>query len=168
MTEAPAQEPQPGGPPQFEESAVQVLASKVLLDWLRNRQQLLVPFTLDFAKLEKPRPELLIDGMVAAALAEGVDAKTATGRLEAALGVARASGPHREYARKALEQPRPLHEVLGEVGDVRAGAVLYAACVLAIDRRKPVNRHFLRYIAARLQLSEQLAKNVEQRFRSPL
>jgi uncharacterized membrane protein YebE (DUF533 family) len=37
---------------------------------------------------------------------------------------------------------------------------------MAIDQRKPVNRHYLRYLAARLQLSEELVGSLEQRFRS--
>ena len=44
----------PGGPPEHDEGIVHVLAAKVLVDWLRNRQQLLIPFKLDFQKLEKP------------------------------------------------------------------------------------------------------------------
>jgi uncharacterized membrane protein YebE (DUF533 family) len=64
-----------------------------------------------------------------------------------------------------LEHPKPLAEVLREVRDVKTGALVYAASLLAIDRRKPVNRHYLRYLAARLQLPQPLARSLEQRFR---
>jgi uncharacterized membrane protein YebE (DUF533 family) len=170
MTEpgADAEEEQHGRPPEFDESVVHVLGSKILLDWLRNRQQLLVPFTLDFGKLEKPAPETLIDGMAVSALADGADEETVQARVKTALCAARGSDEYESYAAKALASPKALHQVLGQIHDVRSGAVLYAACVLAVDRRKPANRHFLRYLASRLQLPEQLAKDIEQRFRSTL
>jgi uncharacterized membrane protein YebE (DUF533 family) len=50
------------------------------------------------------------------------------------------------------------------VPDVKSGAIVYAASLLAIDRRKRVNRYYLRYLAARLQLPRDLAENIEQRF----
>jgi uncharacterized membrane protein YebE (DUF533 family) len=56
--------------------------------------------------------------------------------------------------------------VLTAVPDVQAGARVYAASLLSIDRRKPVNRHYLRYLAARLQLPRELAHSLEQRFRA--
>ncbi len=55
--------------------------------------------------------------------------------------------------------------MLSNVRDVRVAAMVYAASLLAIDRRKLVNRHFVRYLAARLDLSSQLARSLEQRFR---
>jgi len=66
----------------------------------------------------------------------------------------------------ALEQPRPLSRLLAEVEDVQTGARIYAASLLSIDQRKPVNRHYLRYLAARLQLPKELARSLEQRFRA--
>ncbi|MES2564385.1 MAG: DUF533 domain-containing protein, partial [Pseudomonadota bacterium] len=60
--------------------------------------------------------------------------------------------------------PRALHEVLAQVADVQAGALVYAASLLAIDRRKLVNRQYLRYLAARLQLPRALTRALEQRY----
>jgi uncharacterized membrane protein YebE (DUF533 family) len=37
---------------------------------------------------------------------------------------------------------------------------------MAVDQRKPVNRFYLRYLAARLQLSDELVASLEQRYRS--
>jgi uncharacterized membrane protein YebE (DUF533 family) len=37
---------------------------------------------------------------------------------------------------------------------------------MAVDHRKPVNRYYLKYLGARLQLSDELVDSLEQRFRS--
>jgi uncharacterized membrane protein YebE (DUF533 family) len=55
---------------------------------------------------------------------------------------------------------------LGRVRDVQTGALVYAASLMAVDQRKPVNRLYLRYLAARLQLSDELVASLEQRYRS--
>jgi uncharacterized membrane protein YebE (DUF533 family) len=75
-------------------------------------------------------------------------------------------GDQRALLDAALAQPKPLNELLREVRDVRAAALVYAASLMAVDRRKPVNRYYLRYLAARLQLSEEMVGSLEQRFRS--
>jgi uncharacterized membrane protein YebE (DUF533 family) len=59
---------------------------------------------------------------------------------------------------------KSLHEVLEGVPDVQAGALVYAASLLAVDRRKRVNRYYLRYLAARLQLPRDLVRSLEKRF----
>ncbi len=63
--------PEAGAPPEYDDSMVHVLASKVLSDWLRNRQQLLVPFTLDLQKLDPAEAQTLMHAMIAAAHAGG-------------------------------------------------------------------------------------------------
>ena len=47
MTTASEEQPQHRGPSEYDESLVQTLASKLLGDWLKNRQQLLVPALVD-------------------------------------------------------------------------------------------------------------------------
>jgi uncharacterized membrane protein YebE (DUF533 family) len=157
--------PEAGAPPEYDESIVQVLASKVLSDWLRNRQQLLVPFTLDLQKLEPSEVDVLVHAMAAAAHAGGEPGEKSRERLDAALERLNADDAQREALLQAMTQPKALRDVLAEVGDVRLGAMVYAASLLAIDRRRLVNRHFIRYLAARLDLSHQLARSIEQRFR---
>ena len=61
--------------------------------------------------------------------------------------------------------PRHVPVLLAEVRDVQTAALVYAASLMAVDRRQPVNRYYLRYLAARLQLSDELAKSLEQRYR---
>ena len=45
-------------------------------------------------------------------------------------------------------------------------ALIYAASLMAVDQRKPTNRLYLRYLASRLQLSEELVGSLEQRYRT--
>jgi uncharacterized membrane protein YebE (DUF533 family) len=157
--------PQPGAPPEHDETIVQVLASKVLGDWLRNRQQLLVPFTLDLQKLDPPQVDVLVHAMVAAAYAGGSLVEKSGERLDAALERLNANEAQRDALYEALNRPRALSDTLANVRDVATGAMVYSAALLAIDRRRLVNRHFMRYLAARLDLSPQLARSLEQRFR---
>jgi uncharacterized membrane protein YebE (DUF533 family) len=136
----------------------------VLIDWLRNRQQLLVPFTLDLQKLDTREAQSVIHAMAAAAQADGTtDAKTSA-RLDEALERLHATDDHRATLAEALDQPQSLREILSDIKNIQSGAVYYAASLLAIDRRKNVNRQYLRYLAARLQLSTDLVRNLERRF----
>jgi uncharacterized membrane protein YebE (DUF533 family) len=160
--------PEQGAPPEYDESIVQVLASKLLSDWLRNRQQLLVPFTLDLQKLEPSEVDVLLHAMATAAHAGGEPGEKSRERLDAALERLNADDARRDAFLQALTRPKALRDVLAQVRDVRVGAMVYAASLLAIDRRRLVNRHFIRYLAARLDLSSQLARSIEQRFRQAL
>ena len=149
----------------FDPGVVSVLGEKVLLAWLRNRHQLLFPFTLNLRRLEPAQIELLIHAMIAAAQADGVlDGK----ERERIVGALRLVDPSEEGTRldRALASPKSLNEVLEQVRDIQTGALVYAASLMAVDQRKPANRHYLKYLAARLQLSEELVGSLEQRFHS--
>jgi len=136
----------------------------VLIDWLRNRQQLLIPFTLDLRKLDSKLAPCVIHAMATAAGADGtIDEKTHA-RLDAALDRIHATDEQRALLTRALENPLSLRHVLQDAKDSQNGAIYYAASLLAIDRRKRVNRYYLRYLSARLQLPAELARNLERRF----
>ena len=168
--EAATGDPQPSaGADALDPSVACVLAAKVLHAWLRNRYQLLYPFAVDLRRLEPAQAELVVDAMLCAAQADGAfDAKERE-RIAAALALV---APGTDAAGRqalvdaALARRRPLGELLGRVRDVQGGALVYAASLMAIDQRLRVNRYYLRYLAARLQLSEELAGSLEQRFRS--
>lgn len=153
-----------GGPPEYDDSVVDILASKILIDWLRNRQQLLVPLTVDLQKLEAPEAETLLHSMVAAAQADGAFDAADRERLTAALRLLNATESQHAMLPTLIAHRKSLQDVLASVPDVQHGAIVYAASLLAIDRRKRVNRYYLRYLAARLKLPRDLARNVEQRF----
>ena len=136
----------------------------MLVEWLRNRQQLLVPFTLDLQKLDVKLAPCVIHAMATAATADGTIDEKMHARLDAALDRIHASDEQRALLREALEKPVALREALHDTKDPQTGAIYYAASLLAIDRRKRVNRYYLRYLSARLQLSAELARNLERRF----
>ena len=159
--------PEPGGPAQHDETLVQVLATKILLDWLRNRQQLLIPLTLDLRTLPEEEATRLVHAMVMAALAEGTPESLRLARVETALEHLRADPSHFATLAAARERRPSLFDLLAEVPDVQAGTRFYAASLLAIDTRQPTNRHYLRYLSGRLQLPKTLTRNLEQLFRAP-
>jgi uncharacterized membrane protein YebE (DUF533 family) len=154
--------------PRHDEGLVQILASKILMDWLRNRQQLLVPLALDLQKLEPPAAEMLLRAMVTAAHADGALDEGDRRRLEAALTRLNASDDQRAGLADLTARRKPLGELLADVADAETGAMVYAASLLASDRRKRVNRYYLRYLAERLNLSKDLARSLEQRFNAGL
>jgi uncharacterized membrane protein YebE (DUF533 family) len=134
----------PAGPAEHDEPLIKIVAAKVLADWLRNRQQLLVPFTIDLQKLEPPQVEMLMPAMIAAAQADGTIDGRERDRVRAALERLNASAEQLASLDAALDQPQPLAHALAGVKDVQTGAIVYAASLLAIDRRKLVNRQYLR------------------------
>ncbi|UEM07913.1 tellurite resistance TerB family protein (plasmid) [Skermanella rosea] len=142
-----------------------ILSEKVLLAWLRNRYQLLFPFVLDLRRLDRAQVDLFIRAMVAAAQADGGFDGRERERIEGMLSLVNPDAADRGVLDAALEGQRPLNEVLREVRDVQTAALFYAASLMAVDRRNPVNHHYLRYLAARLQLSDELVTSLEQRFR---
>jgi hypothetical protein len=150
----------------FDSGIVSVLSEKVLLAWLRNRYQLLFPFALDLRRLDERQAELLVHTMIAAAQADGSFDGKERKRIEGTLNLVDPNEDEKAFLEKVMARPRPLYEILSEVHDVQTGALVYAASLMAVDQRKPVNRHFLRYLAARLQLSEELVDSLEQRYRS--
>ena len=157
-----SQTPGPSG--EHDESLVSIVASKVLGDWLRNRQQLLVPLTLDLQKLEPRESEILMHAMVTAAHADGELDPGDRQRLDAAMRRLNAADGQRAAMNAMMDERKALGEVLAEVPDVETGAKVYAASLLATDRRKRVNRYYLRYLAERLKLPKDLSRSLEQRF----
>ena len=155
----------PAGP---DEATVQILASKILIDWLRNRQQLLVPLALDLTKLDPPIAETLMRAMVTAAHADGTPDPADERRLSSALERLNASESQREQLRALASERKSLGEVLAGVRDAETGAMVYAASLLASVRRKRVNRYYLRYLAERLKLTKDLVRGLEQRYNAGL
>lgn len=168
-----AGEERPGGPEAAAPAAFEldpgiacVLAEKVLLAWLRNRYQLLFPFALNLRSLDRAQSELLVHAMIAAAQADGSFDRREQERIEGTLSLVNASESERRFLDEAMGSPKPLNDILGTVHDMQTGALVYAASLMALDERKTVNRYYLKYLAARLQLSEELTGSLEQRYRS--
>jgi hypothetical protein len=152
--------------PEFDLGIVCALSEKVLLSWLRNRYQLLFPFALDLRRLDERQAELLVHAMIAAAQADGSFDGKERKRIEGTLSLVDPDEDERAFLETVINQPKPLNEILKDVHDVQTGALVYAASLMAVDQRKPVNRYYLKYLAVRLQLSEELVGSLEQRYRS--
>jgi hypothetical protein len=156
--------PKSDSEPAFDPGIVGILSEKVLLAWLRNRFQLLFPFALDLRRLDERQAGLLVHAMIAAAQADGSFDRQERDRIAGTLDLVNPSADERAFLSRAIESPTPLNEILSQVHDVQTGALVYAASLMAVDRRQPVNRYYLRYLAARLQLSDELTKSLEQRY----
>src|SRR4051794_18282256 len=155
-TVAPTPAPPPDAPPAVADEPVGpdpgivcILSEKILLAWLRNRYQLLFPFVLDLRRLDRAQADLFIHAMIVAAQADGSCDGRERGRIEGTLALVNPNVMERGYLDTALEHPKPLNELLRQVRDVQTGALFYAASLLAVDRRNPINHHYLRYLAAR-------------------
>lgn len=152
-----------------DDALVSALGAKLLGDWLRNRQQLLVPLTLDLARLgDVATADVVIRAMAAAAQARGEPDEAGRARIAAALDRVNANAEQRAALTARLARPEPLNAWLSAVGDVRGATLVYAASLLAVDQRTAAGGLYLRYLAARLGLARELVKSLEQRYRLAL
>ena len=145
---------------------VDVLAGKILVAWLRNRYQLLFPLAFDLARLDRAQARLMVQAMAVAAEADGVLDPAERDRLATVVQRLGQADADRAELDRAIEAPGSLNDLLAEVRDTRTAGLVYVAALLALDQRRPVNEYWLRYLAARLQLSDELVASLQQRFRS--
>lgn len=142
------------------------VATKLLDGWLANRQQTLVPHTLNFRALASDEARLLLGVMAAAAQADGqVDPREARQLPLALERVGAGEAEVREIAR-LLGELQPLAELLAEVQETGLSAHAYAAACLAINRHGRANRAFLGYLGARLGLAPEVTASLERRYRA--
>jgi hypothetical protein len=140
------------------------LATKVMHGWLGNRQQTLYPLVLNLRNLGAQERGLLAEAM-AAALAAG--RAPPAERAEAARQALARLGAGEEEARRfaaALDRPRPVHDLLAEIGGAGLGPHAYAASVLAADTREPASRAWLGYLAARFALPPEVVTSLNRRY----
>ena len=153
-------------PTEGERALVDKVATKVLGGWLANRQQTLMPYTLNFRALPPEQAGLLVEVMAAAALADGRAEVARMRHLPMALRRAGAGEGEEWELGRALAEPRPLPPLLAEVQEEGLASHAYAAALMAADRRSRASRAFLDYLAARLALSPEVAGSLERRDRS--
>lgn len=142
------------------------LASKLLDGWLSNRQQILVPHTLNLGVLSRDDAALMVEVMAAAAQADGTLDARETQQLPLALARVGAGEAEARHLQAALDRPQNLASLLARVEAAGLTAHAYAAALLAINRRGRVNRAFLGYLAGRLGLSGEVAGSLERRYRA--
>lgn len=158
----------PGHLPMFdpEEGVRLAVATKVMGGWLANRQQTLVPHTLNFRALDYEQADLLLAVMAAAAQADGEIDSREVRQLPLAL---RRVGAGEDEARRlhdALAEPQHLGVLLTRVQVAGLATYAYAAALLSINRGTRANRAFLDYLGARLGLAPEVAGSLERRYRA--
>ena len=142
------------------------VATKVLGGWLANRQQTLVPHTLNFGVLDRVQADLLLAVMAAAAQADGqIDSREAR-QLPLALRRVGAGEDEERRIDDALAEPQHLSVLLTKVQNAGLATHAYAAALLAINRGTRANRAFLDYLGARLGLASEVAGSLERRYRA--
>jgi uncharacterized membrane protein YebE (DUF533 family) len=149
--------PPPSLAPGGEAALRERLAEKLLQAWMANRQQLRVPLTLNLARLPPPQAALLTEVMRATLEADGRFDEADRQRLAAALRRLGDASP--------ADAARPLQDVLADVEAAGIGAQAYAAAALVSDARRPVERAFLDWLAARLALPPDLVAELARRYR---
>ena len=149
-----------------ERSLQEAVATKLLEGWLSNRNQTLVPHTLNFAALLPEQTSLLVAVMAAAAQADGQVSATEARQIPLALGRLGAGDGVARQLEEALQVPQPLSNLLARAQKANLATHAYAAALLAIERRSRPNRAFLHYLGARLGLSPEVASSLERRYRT--
>lgn len=140
------------------------LALKVMHSHLRNRHQRLGPPPSAFGSLGPEQARLLLQAAIAAAQADGrvgPQEERRLGRAAEILGVPEAE---RQAALAAAREPVALEALLRQVRDPHAASLLYAASLIVVDRHSPVNRAYLRYLAARLRLPADIVTRLHGQF----
>jgi uncharacterized protein DUF533 len=156
----PRRQPPPAQDPQ--RVLREVLATKALHAWLQNRHQTLFPLTLNLRVLD-PGARALLVRLVAASAAMALDGGAEPGRLGAALDGAGAGEAERRLLAEALAAPAPLPPLLDALREAGLGAYAYAAALLALGRRGPVECAWLDFLAARFALPAEVTGDLERR-----
>lgn len=142
------------------------LAEKVLHAWAQNRQQILVPLTVNLARMEPAGRGLVIGAMAAALAAQGEVTPLERRRLEGVVGRIGGSAADREAASAALDHPPDLFPLLAALEAASLGAHAYAASLMVLERRGEVGRSWLHFLAARFALPPELVSRLARRYRA--
>jgi uncharacterized membrane protein YebE (DUF533 family) len=141
------------------------LAAKVLHGWAQNRQQVLLPLTLNLARMEPADRGLLVAAMAAALAAGGEVAPRGRQRLGSVLGRIGGDAADREAAMVALDRPPDLFPLLSALQAASLGAHAYAASLMVLERGGEAGRAWLRFLAARFALPAEQVSRLARRYR---
>lgn len=144
----------------------EAIATKLLEGWLANRRQTQVPHTLNMAALEPAQARMIAEVMAAAANADGRLERSERRQVDHALTLGGAGTGERAAFQAAVATPPDLNDLLQRVAEAGLGAHAYAGALLAINRASRVNQLFLRYLAARLALPQDVAASLRRRYRA--
>jgi uncharacterized membrane protein YebE (DUF533 family) len=135
--------------PRYDPAMLRRLGEQTLRAALAERHAFLAHAGADLRRLDAAQRALFLHAMANAAHAGGLLEERERPRSEATLRRLEAGDDLRVAMRDALDAPRPLLDLLGEVDDMRAAVLVYAASLLAVGEREPVHRHDLQYLCAR-------------------
>lgn len=141
------------------------LAAKLLHDWAQNRQQVLVPLTVNLARMDRDARGLMVAVMAAALAADGAVTPRERRRMEAVLGRIGGDEEDRRAALAALDRPPDVFALLAALEAASLGAHAYAASLLVLERSGEVGRAWLRYLAARFALPSEMVSRLARRYR---
>lgn len=97
---------------------------------------------------------LLIRAMIAAANADGHISPDEQRRILDSLDAAQAEPEDRRIVEAELRSPRPLDQIVRDVGDPETAEQVYLASELAVRGGSEVDRQYLAYLASRLGLTD--------------
>lgn len=103
---------------------------------------------------------LLIRAMVAAAAADGTVDGAERRRILERMSAAGADEEDRRLIERELDTPAPLDSIVNQVQDAETAEQVYLASLLAIEADSPAERSYLSYLAARLNIGEERAREL--------
>ncbi|WP_051340727.1 tellurite resistance TerB family protein [Azospirillum halopraeferens] len=116
------------------------------------------------------RALLLIRAMITAANADGEISADEQGRILASLDAAGAGPDERRIVEQELRSPRPMDDIVREVGDPDTAEQVYLASELAVRGGTDTDRQYLSYLASRLRLPDDRRRDLDavvQSFEGP-
>lgn len=144
-----------------EEELAECLSVKVLHGWMQNRQQTLLPLTVNFKTQGELASRSLAEWMAVACLAVQGDSL----RARSWLGTAGASPQILAVFDAATVHTPPIHAALSAVAHHGVPAHAYIAALIAGNSRDPVVTPFLDYVAASLTLPTTVVRSAVRRYR---
>jgi uncharacterized membrane protein YebE (DUF533 family) len=137
------------------------LAAKLLQAWAGNRQQVQAPLALNLARMEPGDRALVLRAMAVAMAARAGSAGEPAPLVEAA--ISRIGGTSEDALAVLADRP-DLFALLAELDHRGLAAHGYAAAALLLDRRVPMERAFLDWLAARLALPPSVTIGLARRY----
>lgn len=125
------------------------------------------PETVEEAETLEKRALLALKAMVAAAKADGHIDQRERERILDKLKDAGADDELREFVAREAAAPLDVDGLVREVPDQQTAAQVYAASLLAIDVDTPAEKAYLRELAAKLGLDDQVVANLHDVLGAP-
>ncbi|MGI9510234.1 MAG: tellurite resistance TerB family protein [Geminicoccaceae bacterium] len=118
------------------------------------------PETADEAEMLEQRAVLALKAMVSAAKADGQIDQRERERIIDKLKDAGADEETRRFVAQEAAAPLDIDALVGEVPDQQTAAQVYAASLLAINVDTPAERAYMRDLAAKLRLNDQVVASL--------